>query len=160
MTVSLAISASVLVLCEPFFDEQIEQYGYLDCDGAVAVPAIYRFAYEFNEGGIAAVADESGWYYIDRSNQFVIKPMLYDNGPDYFSDGLSRFVKDGKYGYFDEFGKIVIEAQYDFAWPFKNGKAQVGEDCQFVPDGEHTAVKCSTRYSIDAPKMQSNNALH
>ena len=151
MTVSLIAMASARVLCEPFEETDLDLYGYLNCDGEVAVPAKYRQAHSFNSGGIAAVLDESGWYYISRSGELVIRPKIYDNGPDYFSNGLARYVEGELYGYFDESGKIVIEAQYEFAWPFQDGRAQVGEDCQFDSDGEHTLVECGTRYYIDKP---------
>ncbi len=152
MVISLSLAAAALVLCEPFHDSENDLYGYLSCDGEIAIEARFQFAYEFTDGGIAAVMDESGWYYISKSGEFVIRPKIYDNGPDYFSDGLSRYVEDGKYGYFDESGKIVIEATYEFAWPFKDGKAEVGEECQFIKDGEHTLVECDARYYIDKPK--------
>ena len=76
-------------------------------------------AYDFTDGGIAAVLDKSGWYYISRTGEFVIRPKIYDNGPDYFSDGLARYVEDDKYGFFDMSGEIIIEAQFEFAFPLK-----------------------------------------
>lgn len=50
----------------------------------------------------------------------------YDNGDDYFSEGLQRVVdKDGKIGFRDSIGKIVIPSRYAFAFPFKEGYAKV-----------------------------------
>lgn len=41
----------------------------------------------------------------------------YDNGDDYFSEGLQRIVdKDGKIGFRDSIGKIVIQPRYAFAF--------------------------------------------
>ncbi len=136
------VLATALSLCAPFFDQETELYGFLDCEGEVAIPAKYQIAYEFTDGGIAAVLDSNGWYYISRTGDFVIRPKIYDNGPDYFSDGLARYIEDGKYGFFDTSGKVVIEAQFEFAFPFEDGKAKIGTDCQFVGDGEHTTVDC------------------
>lgn len=50
----------------------------------------------------------------------------YDNGDDYFSEGLQRIVdKNGKIGFRDSIGKIVIAPRYAFAFPFKEGYAKV-----------------------------------
>lgn len=50
----------------------------------------------------------------------------YDNGDDYFSEGLQRIVgRDGKIGFRDSLGKIVIPPRYAFAFPFKDGYAKV-----------------------------------
>ena len=70
-----------------------------------------------------------------RPKRFEI--FKYDNGPDYFSEGLIRIIKDGKIGYANELGKIVIDPQYDCAWPFANGKASVSNNCSIEMEGEH-----------------------
>jgi hypothetical protein len=76
-----------------------------------------------------------------------MKPLLplfpillpYDNGPDYPSEGLIRVVKNGKIGYTDATTfALVIEPQFDCAFPFENGKAKVSNQCQTVKDGEHS----------------------
>lgn len=55
-----------------------------------------------------------------------VTPYLYDNGPDYLSEGLMRIQdSSGKIGYADEKGKIVISPQFAFGYPFKNGHAKV-----------------------------------
>jgi hypothetical protein len=48
------------------------------------------------------------------------------NGELYcFREGLAVFFKNGKAGYLDHNGTVVIEPIYDFAEPFKNGLAKV-----------------------------------
>lgn len=51
----------------------------------------------------------------------------YDNGDDYVSEGTVRIVNDdnGKIGYATPDGIILIEPQYAFGYPFKNGRAKV-----------------------------------
>lgn len=114
--------------------------GYKDSLGNVVIDAQFIAAQEFTDNGIAAVADSSGWIYIDKHGNYLIKPYNYDNGPDYFSEGLARFVNKGKIGFFDKTGNIVIEAQWDFAYPFKNGKAEVCNGCSLQSLGEHMQV--------------------
>lgn len=56
----------------------------------------------------------------------TVTPYLYDNGPDYLSEGLMRIQdSSGKIGYADEKGEIVISPQFAFGYPFKNGHAKV-----------------------------------
>jgi len=63
--------------------------------------------------------------------------MTYDNGPDYFSEGLARTRQNGKIGYFDRSLKIVIAPQYDFGFPFNGAVAVVCNGCAEHTDGEH-----------------------
>lgn len=98
-------------------------------------------AQEFLPGGIAAVADQKEWSYIDARGNVVIKPFLFDNGPDYFREGLARFKSENKFGFFDKTGKKVIPAQFDFAAPFSEGLAAVCSGCTEVSRGEHAFMK-------------------
>ncbi|MGI5871518.1 MAG: WG repeat-containing protein [Bacillota bacterium] len=109
--------------------------GYKDPNGRVVIAPKYIFAEEFSKYVIAPVCDEiRGWIYIDCHDNFVIKPYYIKNNNDYdrFSEGLARYEEDGKIGFFNEKGAIVIEAKYEFASPFKNGLAAVGKNVEFV----------------------------
>ena len=60
--------------------------------------------------------------------------LVYDanGGSAYrFSGGLARITQDGKTGYVDRTGTIVIQAQYDQAWDFTEGLAAVGQNGKF-----------------------------
>lgn len=83
----------------------------------------------------------------------------YDNGDDYFSEGLQRIVdKDGKIGFRDSIGKIVIPPRYAFAFPFKEGYAKVtdaghreavdqhGEYHQWISDTWYYIDKAGTKH--------------
>ncbi len=43
-----------------------------------------------------------------------------------FSEGLAAVKKDGKWGYINEQGKVVVPFQYDVAYIFNEGYAVVG----------------------------------
>jgi hypothetical protein len=105
--------------------EKEEKWGYKDSRGRVVIEPRYVVAQEFLPGGIAAVADEKEWSYIDTKGNVVIKPFLFDNGPDYFREGLARFKSADQFGFFDQTGRKVIAAQFDFAAPFSEGLAAV-----------------------------------
>jgi hypothetical protein len=115
-------------------------YGYKNQHDQIVISAKYPAAMNFNEKGIAAVADSSGWAYIDTQGNILIRPYIYDNGPDYISEGLARFVENSKFGFFDDSGKIVIDAQWDFAYPFKNGRTAVCKGCKIIIENEHCSI--------------------
>ena len=52
--------------------------------------------------------------------------------------------KDGKYGYIDTTGKVVIPCQYDDAWSFSEGLARVwkGEKTGFVDKNGKEVIPC------------------
>lgn len=143
------------MLCAPFFDEATESYGYRGCDGSTGIPATLIAAEPFNACGIAAVLDNSGWRYIDRTGTTLLRPKIMDNGPDPFSEGLARYVENGKYGFFDECGAVVIPAQYDFALPFNEGSAKAGYECTFTPEppfGEYSTYECERWTELEHPR--------
>ncbi|MBM3748509.1 MAG: WG repeat-containing protein [Acidobacteria bacterium] len=117
------------------------KWGYKDTRGRIVIPARYEVAQPFLPEGIAAVADQSGWAYIDAQGREVIRPFIFDNGPDYFHEGLARFVAQGRFGFFDRHGKVAIPARFDFALPFAEGLAAFCAGCKEVSEGEHKAMR-------------------
>jgi len=103
----------------------------------------------FGPNGLAAVADDKGWAYINAKGQVLFRPLAIDNAPDELSEGLARFVENGKIGYFDEKGKVVIRAQYDFGSPFQDGRAEVCNGCVKEQDGEHYKMVGGAWSAID-----------
>lgn len=61
----------------------------------------------------------------NRKGEFLYNPLFFDNGPDYWNNGVRRFVENGKIGFVNEKGEKVIAAKYDFATPFDDGYALV-----------------------------------
>lgn len=120
------------------FSEEKELFGFVNDDGEWVIEPQYHFAYEFFPTGIAAVVDDSGWVYIDTSGEKILRPFIFDNGPDYFVEGFARYVCNDKIGFFDSTGTIVIKAEYDFARPFSSGVAAVCIGGESVSDGEHS----------------------
>ena len=62
----------------------------------------------------------------------------YDyNYIDCLSEGIAWVRKDGKYGFVDKTGKVVIPLIYDDAYHFYNGEAEVSvDDERFYIDKE------------------------
>lgn len=121
--------------------EQEGKWGYKDSQGKVVIGPRFVIAQDFSAEGIAPVVDEIGWAYIDTKGNVVIRPFVFDNGPDYFREGVARFTVDGKFGFFDKSGKIVIKPQFGFALPFSEGLAAICEGCKEEAAGEHRLAK-------------------
>jgi WG containing repeat len=126
------------------------RYGYLDRQGQVKIPAKFAtLAPAFCDGLAWAVIDKKLGY-IDRAGKLVVSAKfdnLYHNPdnwgePDYsdanhpctssyvesldnFGNGLAAISKNGKHGYINSIGEILIPLQYQFARRFQDGLAMV-----------------------------------
>jgi len=122
------------------YDQVGVESGYMNLKGDTIIPfGKYYYCYTDTLRNFAIVMKNKGPLVgIDRSENELFEVYWFDNGPDNIAEGLFRIKKNGKIGYSDTYGKIVIEPQFDCAFPFENGKAKVSNDCKTVPDGEHS----------------------
>ena len=100
---------------------------------------------------MAIVLTKNDWKFlgIDRNENILFEIFSVDNGPDYVEDGLFRIIKDGKIGYADLDGNIIIEPQFKCAFAFDNGFAEVSNDCWEEQTGEYTLWKSNNWITID-----------
>ena len=115
------------------FEDPNGTYGYKDGKGNVVIPPQYATGYEFGAGGIAAaviaptgdgVAPRLG--FIDHDGRWLADAFVFDNGPDYFQEGLARIVDaTGKVGFIARDGTIVIAPTFAGADSFCHGVAAV-----------------------------------
>lgn len=112
------------------------KYGFIDRSGQAIIPIIYDAADPFSEG--LSFARKGGWNdgkcgYIDQFGK-EITSFEYDVPKAGYgwicrsSEGLACIKKDGKYGYIDCTGKMVIATEYDWVHPFSEGLADVKRD--------------------------------
>ena len=121
--------------------EDGDNSGYKNRRGKVVIPARFRIAGDFAENNLAAVLDDAGWCYINKKGAVVIRsPFIFDNGADYFEEGLVRIVSgQGKIGFADAAGKTIIEPQFDYAQSFREGVAAFCLECRSEKaDAEHS----------------------
>ncbi len=91
----------------------------------------YKSAGLFSENMTAVSEEDNPIAFIDVTGKviFIIKELdgeLVDK-VGYFVDGLARFKTiNKKWGFFNNEGKVVIKAKYDYVTDFKEGLAQVG----------------------------------
>ena len=75
----------------------------------------------------------------DRKGNFLYHPMTFDNWADFFSEGFSRCVENGKAGFVNIKGVMAIKPQWDWVSPFNYGYAAICNDCYWDTgkDKEH-----------------------
>lgn len=105
-----------------------KKWGFVDKNGTWIIPAQYDNVANFC-AGLAKVYKAPDGYYINPQGKTVYPPLfdewLYDPG-----DGTCiAFKKDGKYGYADSTGRVIIQPQYRMAYSFSEELAYV-EDIQ------------------------------
>ncbi|TGM46747.1 WG repeat-containing protein [Leptospira biflexa] len=138
---SLVVSGSLLAQTKGFISfEENGLYGFKDKKGNVMIKPEYQQAMEFTKSGVAFVVLKNKWVCINHKNNVLLESFLYDNGPDYLSERLARFVENGKMGFHNERCQKVIKATYDFVYPFENGYAIVCNGCELKPEGEHKRI--------------------
>lgn len=85
---------------------------------------------------------------IDAKGKEMFQVYFYDNGPDYLSEGLFRIEQNGKIGYADSVGNIIIRPQYACAEAFHEGKAKVSYECSLKQVDEHSEMQSDTWFYI------------
>ncbi len=118
-----------------FQDPQTKFYG-IKKDGLIKIPATFEKIYPVTPSPFSplikkpslpvqttvllTVLKDGRWQRINKEGEVLFYPMNYDNGPDYYIQGLSRFVtKENKVGFHNMEGKIIIDAKYNFAASFE-----------------------------------------
>jgi hypothetical protein len=142
----------------PFHDpSRKEQYmGYKDRKGNIVIPAKFRVTHPFNVYGFANISFQefAHRYKINKKGEILYEMFSFDNGPDYVSQGMTRCVKDGKFGFADEVtGKVVISPRFDFAHPF-HFSAPITLVCQ----GCKVVSKCSCSIKPGEPQSDFSKA--
>lgn len=135
-----------------FYDTVNDRFGYVNLKGDTTIPP-GKYAMCFTDTFITyaiVVKSNIDFIAIDRKENVLYKVFTFDNGPDYPSDGLFRIIENGKIGYADSMtGKVVIKPQFDCAWSFENGVAEVSNDCKTQSDGEHSIWLSDHWFYID-----------
>ena len=111
----------------PNFEDVDATLGYVDSSGKVVIPAgkyPYIFTAEFDKIALVLLKDRKGVYAIDRNEKILFQVCSYEIGPDIVSNGLFRIIENGKIGFANMNGEIVIKPRFQFVYPFQeNGFA-------------------------------------
>lgn len=109
--------------------EEGDNVGYADANGNMIIPfGKYKFCYSetFDKIAFVGFANREGIYTIDRNENVLFKVYITDNKPDPIKENTFRIENNGKIGFADIYGNVIISPQFDAAWPFQEGFAGVG----------------------------------
>lgn len=126
----------------PNFEDVDATLGYVDSSGKVIIPAgkyPYLFTDVFDKIAFVLLKDKKGVYAIDRSEKVLFQVCSFELGPDIISNGLFRIIENGKIGFANMNGEIVIKPNWEFIFPFQeNGLAIFCEKGNWIwIDKEH-----------------------
>lgn len=82
-------------------------------DSSISLEGDYQYLFVNNKGEIA----------LDLSEYDSVRP---------FSEGLAIVERDGKFGYVDQSGEVVVPIKYSDAYDFKNGLAEIDGDYNYL----------------------------
>jgi hypothetical protein len=102
--------------------------GFINTDGKIVIPLKFKIRHGFSEG-LALVSQGEKLFFIDTNGKKAFDLSSDIDTADRFSEGLSRVYSQGKYGYIDKVGNVVISPQFSLAGHFSSGLAAV----QFAP---------------------------
>jgi len=103
--------------CTSFGDwSEIPECAWRDRAGEMHLTGKALAKLHFDNHGLAAVIIGPDMVYVAPDGRTAIT-LKFDNGPDYFKEGLTRIVRSGKVGFADSTLKVVIKPEWDFAWP-------------------------------------------
>jgi pimeloyl-ACP methyl ester carboxylesterase len=112
----------------------------IGADGALVLQPQHLQRIGFDDDGLATVyVPEHGVAYV-RPDGKTAWMHPFDNGADYFVEGLARTIQGAKIGFVDRRLETVIAPAWDFAFPFEEGLAMVCDGCRTEPVGEHSEV--------------------
>ncbi len=100
------------------------------------------------------------WRYvgINQDQEILFDIVLFDFSPDPFHCGLSRVIRNGKMGYADKYGQVIIPCQYDYAKWFENGIAEVTFNAkEYIDWEEHRRIESDSWFSINTKGERINN---
>lgn len=108
--------------------------------GKQYVPVPYLKKVEFNRFKLGWLhIDNIGFVYVNPSGRIVIRDVsIIDNGADYFHHGVVRLERNGKYGFANARGRIVVPIQYDGASNSDDEGPTVNIGCKVEHQGEYS----------------------
>ncbi len=98
-------------------------WGYISLDGEIAIPIRYEYCNDF-EQGMAVVSKGHKHRLIDKANN-PITPWIDYLGVPLSEEGYRRIKIDGKWGFADVTGNVVLDPKYDYCLDFTEGLAAV-----------------------------------
>jgi len=95
--------------------DRSDRWGYVDDTGNLVIDEKFDRAGQFSAAGLALAVVGEKHGYIDEKGEFVLRPSFaYSDLRDFSDNGLAAFEsRNGKWGFFDTNGSVVIKPKYD-----------------------------------------------
>ena len=138
----------------PNFEAVDATLGYVDSSGKVIIPAgkyPYLFTDVFDKIAFVLLKDKKGVYAIDRSEKVLFQVCSFELGPDIISNGLFRIIENGKIGFANMNGKIVIKPNWGFIFCEKGNWIWIDKEHRKFSGGKWGAM--DTKGNIVIPAM-------
>lgn len=100
------------------------KWGYIDENNIEVIAPQYDDAFPFYEENFAIVKLNEQWSGIDKNGVAILQYEYEEFEPfynDYFYGPAFRIKNNGKYGYIDAYGDVVIPFVYDYISDFEMG---------------------------------------
>lgn len=129
-----------------FAVRQDGKFGFLDNKGNIIIPFLYEVVGNFNEG-YCAVRVSNKYFFIDRFGRKVTQS--YED-VSYFSFGIAGVKKDGKWGYINTKGNLIVPFIYDDVDPVVFGYARVkkGDKYGFIDSEGNIIIEPKYEYAM------------
>jgi len=107
----------------------------------IGVPLVMSCKSSSEELILIPVQKGATWRFVSPNSKKEIL-CIYD-GVLAFSEGLAAVFKNGKCGYINEKGRVIVPIEYDDGWPFSEGFAAVrkGEKWGIIDTKGKTVIK-------------------
>lgn len=122
---------------------QFSTIGAYDFDHPITTPFIEMYCSAQDTSINPMNPNQPSGRVYDRTGKFLYTPFLYDNGPDYWHEGIRRYVQQGKVGYVDLNNNRLTDPKVGFADFFNYGYASFYEGAVnkvYNKGGEHWTV--------------------
>lgn len=136
--------------------------GYVNTNGDTVIPLDkYPRCYSDTFAYYAIVLDEHrGLIGIDKKERKLFNAVWAETDyPTMESDGMILITENGKYGYANHKGEIVIKPQFKCATSFMDGTAKVSNNCEEINE-EHEKWKINSWFYINKKGNKVDNKLH
>lgn len=98
--------------------------GFIDKAGTLIIQPRFQGVGEFSEGLSHVFMDHLKGVYIDRTGSIVFEQSI-SSGYYNFSNGRLLISINGKHGFIDTTGRLIVKPIYKSAYPFADGMARV-----------------------------------
>lgn len=105
-----------------------QKYGYLDREGKEVIAPRFELGGDFHYGKAVVQIEENKYSLIDQEGHPI---RTYEKAfVGSYQDGVMAFknTADGKFGYMDMEGKVLIQPQFTDAQAFQKGRAIISQD--------------------------------